>query len=376
MIKNKLRTIRLKGFGLFGLLINPLSAIIFALIAGSLIIAALGDNVGLAMSSLYRGSVGSFSSIGQSMLAGTPLLFTGLAFSVAYRSGLFNIGAEGQFYAGAVTGGVVGTLFAGLPAIIYIPLVLISGALAGAAWAFLPALLKVKLGVHEVINVIMLNNIAYNLTNWLVSGNGPFRMGSTLPATPFVHDQVRLQPFFNGSPMNPGFFIGVLVAILVYLLMWKTKSGYRMRAVGYNVNAAEFAGINTSKAVISAFMISGALAGLGGAMEIISVYGRFYAGFSPGYGFEGIPVSLLGGNHPAGILVSSLLFGCLKNGAMTMQIIAGTNVNLVKVLQALIIFFVAGKISILEILKRKKIRTQRKKKAFVKAAAPMEVKHD
>ncbi len=367
MTRNRVIIIRHRAVEFLGLLLDPAAAIIFALIAGSIIIAVLGGNVGLSMTSLFRGSMGSFRSIGQSLLAGTPILFTGLAFSVAYRSGLFNIGAEGQFYAGAVTGGVVGTLFAGLPAIFYIPLVLVSGGLAGAAWAFLPAILKVKLGVHEVINVIMLNNIAYNLTNWLVSGKGPFRMGSTLPATPFVHEQVMLEPLFRRSPMNLGYFIGIGIAVLVYLLMWKTKSGYRMRAVGYNRDAAKFVGINADRSVISAFMISGALAGIGGAMEIISVYGRFYAGFSPGYGFEGIPVSLLGGNHPAGIIVSSLLFGGLKNGAMTMQIIAGTNVNLVKVLQALIIFFVAGRISVYEIIRRLKQRPDRRKQAAAEA---------
>ncbi len=355
MIKKIISRFRKKQFiNTLANLLDPITAIVMALLLGSIIIALLGDKVTLAISSLFVGSLGSFRSIGSSLLAATPLLFTGLSFSVAYRSGLFNIGAEGQLLVGAIAGAIVGTLFPGLPTAIYIPLVLISGAVAGALWAFVPAYLKVKLGVHEVVNVIMLNKIALHLTNWLVSVNGPLRLGSVQPATPFVQDAVRFEPLVKGSPMNMGYMLGIGIAALVFILMWETKLGYRMRAVGFNPNAARFVGINTSKSVITAFMISGALAGIGGAMEICSVYGRFYAGFSPGYGFEGIAVSLLGNNHPAGIILSSILFGALKTGAMKMQIIAGTNVNLVKVLQALIIFFVAGKWSVLDTIKRRR----------------------
>jgi simple sugar transport system permease protein len=335
-------------------MLDPVVAIFLALLVGSVIITFTGDDVVLAISSLVLGAFGNLRSLGQSFLAATPILFTGLAFAVAYRSGIFNIGAEGQFLVGAIAGAYVGTLFSHLPAFIYIPIVLASGGIVGALWAFLPAILKIKLGVHEVINVIMLNKIALYLTNWLVSVDGPFRQGSVQPATPFVCEVVRLQPILPKSPMNVGYFIGIVVAYLMYLIMWKTSSGYQMRAVGYNMHAAKFSGINAESSIVKAFMISGALAGIGGAMEICSVFGRFYAGFSPGYGFEGIAVSLLGNNHPAGIIISSLLFGALKTGAMRMQILAGTNVNLVKVLQALIIFFVAGKWSITELYARYK----------------------
>lgn len=346
--------IRTLVLGILKKMLDPVVAIFLALLVGSFIIAFTGDDVVLAISSLVLGAFGNLRSLGQSFLAATPILFTGLAFAVAYRSGIFNIGAEGQFLVGAIAGAYVGTLFSHLPAIVYIPIVLASGGLVGALWAFLPAILKIKLGVHEVINVIMMNKIALYLTNWLVSVDGPFRQGSVQPATPFVCSIVRLQPLFPNSPMNIGYFIGIVVAYLMYLIMWKTSSGYQMRAVGYNLHAAKFSGINAEKSITKAFMISGALAGIGGAMEICSVFGRFYAGFSPGYGFEGIAVSLLGNNHPAGIIVSSILFGALKTGAMRMQILAGTNVNLVKVLQALIIFFVAGKWSIMEIYTRHK----------------------
>ncbi|MFA5513984.1 MAG: ABC transporter permease [Sphaerochaetaceae bacterium] len=344
-----------------GKMADPIIAIIMALLVGSIIIAITGDDVLLAITSLVLGAFGNMRSLGQSFLAATPILFTGLAFAVAYRSGIFNIGAEGQFLVGAIAGAYVGTLFIGLPSYLYITMVLLAGAIFGALWAFLPAILKIKLGVHEVINVIMLNKIALYFTNWLVSSSGPFRMGSTLPATPFVCPSVRFQPIFPNSPMNVGYFIGMVIAYVIYLIMWKTKGGFQMRAVGHNLYAAKFSGIYAERSMVKAFMLSGALAGIGGAMEICSVFGRFYAGFSPGYGFEGIAVSLLGNNHPAGIIISSILFGALKTGAMRMQILAGTNVNLVKVLQALIIFFVASRWSLVKVISNYKEKKRRLK---------------
>lgn len=335
-------------------LLSPIISIFIALAIGAVIILFLGGNVPLAMSSLFKGSFGSFRNLGQSLIASTPILFTGLSFAVAYRAGIFNIGAEGQFYMGAIAGAVVGLFFPNIPPSLKILIILLSGAILGALWGFIPGILKVKLELHEVIVVIMLNKIAIGLTNYFVSGKGPFRFGSSLPATPFISDNGRLTPIFKNSPLNMGFIIGILIAIIIFVIMWKTVIGFRLRAVGFNKHAAEFAAINTGKSTIVAFMISGGIAGIGGAMEICSVYGRFYAGFSPGYGFEGIPVSLLAANHPIGIIFTSILFGALKTGALRMQIIAGTNADLVKVIQGLVIFLIASNISISFLNKRKK----------------------
>jgi len=339
-------------------LLSPIISIFIALFIGALIIAALGGNITLALSSLFKGAFGSFRNFGQTLLASTPLLFTGLSFAIAYRVGLFNIGAEGQFYMGAIAGAVVGLFFPNLPPFFKIILVLIAGGIMGALWAFIPGFLKVKLELHEVIVVIMLNKIAIRLTNFLVSVQGPFRLDSTLPATPFVTGNARLNPIFHKSPMNYGFFIGILIAAILFIILWKTIVGYRMRAVGFNKSVAEFASINTGRATIIAFMISGCIAGIGGAMEICSVYGRFYAQFSPGYGFEGIPVSLLANNHPIGIILTAILFGALKTGALRMQIIAGTNADLVKVIQGLVIFLIASHFSISAIRMKRKARKE------------------
>ncbi|MBS4021559.1 MAG: ABC transporter permease [Dethiobacter sp.] len=328
-------------------LLDPVIAAIFALFIGAVIITVLGDSVVVAYSALWKGAFGSTRSMGQTFMSATPLIFTGLAFSVAFRCGLFNIGSEGQLYMGAIIGAWAGYAFTGLPSLAHVSLVLILGGTAGAAWGFLPGFLKAKLGVHEVINTIMMTYIAINLTNWLVSSDGPMRHGSTLQATPFVADTARLKVLIPSTRLTTGIIIAFFVAFCIWVLLWKTKLGYKVRAVGLNNMAAECGGIDSNRYIIYAMMISGALAGLGGAVETIGVHGRFYSGFSPGYGFEGIAVAMLGANHPAGILLSALLFGALKSGAMTMQIVAGTNSELVKILQAIIIFFIAGKWSII-----------------------------
>lgn len=326
---------------ILGVLLDPLIAIVFALTVGAVIIKVMGGDVIYAYQSLWSGAFGNIRSIGQTLISTTPYIFTGLAFAFTFRCGLFNIGTEGQFYAGAIAGAWVGFAIPGLPPFFHSLLVIICGAIAGAAWAFLPGYLKARLEVHEVINTIMMNHIIIHLTNWLSGPGGP--IGTAMMATPFVKDSARLARILPGSRLSSGIFVALICAFIVWVILWRTKLGFKIRAVGFNPFAAENAGINKMSGIIASMMISGALAGMGGAIEIIGVHGRFYAGFSPGYGFEGIAVALLGQKHPLGILLSALLFGALKSGAMTMQMMAGTNSQLVKILQALVIFFVAAK---------------------------------
>jgi simple sugar transport system permease protein len=205
----------------------------------------------------------------------------------------------------------------------------------------------------------MMNYIAINFTNYLVNSNGPLRQGSTLPATPMVAPSARLPVMISGTRLTGGFFVAALCAVAFYVFLWKTRVGYKIRAVGYNPMAAECGGIKTTPYTIMAMMLAGAFAGTGGAVEIIGIHGRFYANFSPGYGFEGVAVSMLGANHPFGIILSALLFGALKTGAMAMQIRAGTNAELVKVLQALVIFFIAGKWSMVKWFEYSRSKTKK-----------------
>lgn len=348
----------LRDYG--GKLLDPLFAIVFALIIGAVIIGLLGYNVLEAYAALFSGAFGSIRSISQTLLAATPLMFTAMSFALAYRCGLFNLGAEGQFYLGAIMGAWVGFAIPGLPHGLHLLVVILAGAAGGMLVGLIPALLKITRGVHEVIICIMMNYISENITNYLVSTKGPLLQGSTLPATPKVLESAKMLELIPGTRLTGGFIVAIVFAIAMYVFLWKTRTGYKIRAVGYNRYAAETGGIRTVRYTVLAMLLAGALAGIGGAVEIVGVHGRFYANFSPGYGFEGVAVSMLGGNHPFGIILSAVLFGALKTGAMAMQIQAGTNAELVKILQALVIFFLAGKWSIMKIIERRHARSNEK----------------
>lgn len=341
--------------------LDPIMAIVFSLTLGAIIIGSLGYDVGKAYKALASGAFGNIRAIGQTLLAATPLMFTAMAFSMAHRCGMFNLGGEGQFYSGAIMGAWVGYAIKGLPAPLHILVVILAGALGGMITAFVPGILKAKRGVHEVIICIMMNYIAINTTHYLVSSSGPLRLGSTMPATPIIQETAKLPIMLKGTNFTGGFLIACLIAVIYYLFLWKTREGYKIRAVGGNPTAAECGGIRSTKYSVIALVIAGAMAGIGGSIEIIGIHNRFYANFSSGYGFEGVAVSMLGGNHPFGIILSSLLFGALKSGAMAMQIQAGTNAELVKILQALVIFFIAGKWSILYLITRARKKRQNNK---------------
>lgn len=349
----------LKNAGL--ILLEPLISIIFALLVGAIIIAALGNDVGKAYTALATGAFGNIRAISQTLLAATPIMFTAMAFAMAYRSGLFNLGAEGQFYIGAIMGAWMGFAITGLPPVLHIIVIILAGAVGGMLVAFVPAFLKAKLGVHEVIICIMMNYLAINISNYLVNSDGPLRLDSTMPATPMVQESAKLPVMVEGTRLTGGFLIAIVIAIIFYIFLWKTRTGYKIRAVGFNPFAAECGGIKSVRYTVMAMLIAGAFAGMGGAVEIIGVHSRFYANFSPGYGFEGVAVGMLGRNHPFGILLSALLFGALKTGAMAMQIQAGTNAELVKVLQALVIFFIAAKWGIPLLVARFRGKNQSKK---------------
>lgn len=341
------------------ILVNPLFSIVLALLTGAVIIGILGVDVKLAYTALLTGAFGNKAAIANTILYSTPLMFMAFSFSIANRSGVFNLGAEGQMYIGAILGAWAGFAIKGLPHPIHVLVALLAGAVGGGLWGSIPAILKAKRGVNEVISCIMLNYIAINITNYLVNAGGPLRQGSTLPATPMVQESAKLSKILPNTRLTSGILIAVVCAILLYVLLWKTRIGYKARAVGLNPEAAECSGIPTMRYAILTMIIAGALAGIGGSVEIIGVHNRFYAEFSSGYGFEGIAVSMLGGNHPIGILLSAILFGALKNGATAMQIQAGANAELVKVLQALVVFFIACQWSITQIVAR--VRAKREK---------------
>lgn len=285
----------------------------------------------------------AFNPFLESLVVSTPYIFAGLAVAVGFRSGLFNIGVEGQLFIGAAAATFVGYTLKGLPAIIHLPLALLAGAAGGALWGFIPGLLKAKTGAHEVINTIMLNWIAFRLTDWLLAG--PMRRPTSggMPITPEVEPSAMLPQFF-GAPIrfHLGFFIALLVAWLIWFLLFKTTWGFNLRTVGANPHAAKYGGMNIVKSTIIAMSLSGALAGLAGANQILGVTHSMAMGLSSGYGYDSIALALLGNSSPMGVVLASLLFGFLRNGATQMMVATKIPIDIISIIQAFIIVFIAA----------------------------------
>lgn len=278
----------------------------------------------------------------ESLVQTTPYIFAGLAVALGFRVGLFNIGAEGQIFIGAITGVWAGYAIPGLPPIIHIPVALLFGALGGALWGFVPGFLKAKTGAHEVITTIMMNYISFRLSDWLLKGPMADPNEYT-PKTPWILESAQLPQLFDAPiRFHIGFFVALLMAVLVYLLLFKTTWGLELRMVGSNANAAQYAGINVTSSTVIAMAMSGALAGLAGANEVLGVNHRLIPAFSSGYGFDSIALALLGKSHPFGVVLSALLFGFLRNGARSMQLTVGVPIDIVSILQALILAFIAA----------------------------------
>lgn len=277
----------------------------------------------------------------ESLVAATPYIFGGLSVALGFRAGLFNIGAEGQIFVGAIFAVFVGYSLTGLPMFIHMPLAFLAGALGGGLWGFIPGWLKARTGAHEVINTIMLNYVAFRLSDWLLTGPMK-RPGSANPVSPSIEESARLFRFF-GDPIrfHLGFFVALLVAWLVYWFLFKTKWGFDLRAVGSNPNAARYAGMVVTLTTVLAMSLSGALAGMAGANEVLGINYNLAMAFSSGYGFDSIALALLGNNHPLGVVLSALLFGALRNGATSMQLSAGIPIDIISVFQALILVFIA-----------------------------------
>ena len=327
----------------------PLASVALALIIGGIILEISGIDAIEAYAALYEGAFGNLSKLGRTLEKATPLILSGLAVSFAFKAGLFNIGAQGQLVLGAITAAAIGFGVEGLPLIIHLPLALLGGALAGGLYGAIPGILKTTTGAHEVITTIMLNFIALNITDYLADGpwkdNSP---GNIVARTPLILDSAIIPRFADNLPV--GFFIAVLIAIGVWWLLAKTTLGFEIRTAGLNPHAAKYAGIKVGRTIVITMIISGMLAGLGGAIETQGVVGRFQPGFNVGLGFDGITVALLGKTHPIGAIFAALLIGAMNAGASQMQFTAGVPHEIIDVIQSLILFFVAAEIIIRRII--------------------------
>ncbi len=314
-----------------------LLALVVALAVSAAVIALAGGNPALAFAALLDGAFGSADGWSEVAVKTCPLLLVGIAVAIAFRAGIWNIGGEGQLLAGAVAMAWLGNSLAGLPAWCGLPLALLAATAAGAAWAGIAALLKVRRRVNEVIGTIMLNFIALGLVSYLV--HGPLmEAAGNYPQTDAVAAALRLPRVLGSFRVHAGLLIAVAVAAASYVLLFRTVLGYEMRAVGLNPEAARLAGIRVERCALVTFMLSGALAGLAGGIEVSAVTFRLYEKFSPGYGFTAIAVALLGRLHPAGVAAAAVLFGALEAGSSSMQRTAGVSSVLVSVIQAAVIF--------------------------------------
>ncbi|MGD6942263.1 ABC transporter permease [Cytobacillus gottheilii] len=324
-------------------IIVPIIAVLLGMLVGTIIMLITGYDPVAAFGALWNGAFGDSYFTGETIRQITPYILAGLAVAFAFRTGLFNIGVEGQLIVGWLAAVWVGVAFE-LPKIIHLPLAVLAGAVAGALWAFIPGLLKARFRVHEVIVTIMMNYIALHVTNYIIRSV----LAESSDRTELVHQSASLRsPFFESltdySRLHWGIFIALICVFIMWFILEKTSRGYELKAVGFNQHASEYAGMNVKSNIIMSMVISGAFAGLAGAMEGLGTFG--YAATKGGFtgvGFDGIAVALLGANGPIGIILAAILFGSLKVGALNMPLEAGVPNELVDIIIALIVFFVAA----------------------------------
>lgn len=331
------------------LVIVPIFAVIVALIVGALIMLATAVDIatiGKSYLALLYGAVGSLNAICETLTSAIPLVLSGLGLALGFRAGLFNIGAEGQIIVGGIAAVIVGFSFEGLPWVIHLPLALIAGAVVGGLYASIAGWLRATTGAHEVISTIMLNLISYRLLDYMLSLSWMQREGRSDPVSKSVVPSAELPRLLTDIDPNlrlhAGIFLMIAMVLLVHWLLFKTKIGFEFRASGENPDAARYAGMRASLIIVLAMATAGALAGLAGANQVLGVLERATPGFSAGIGFDAISVALLGRSHPVGVLFAGLLFGALEAGGRQMQVDAGVSIDLIGIIQALIIVFIAA----------------------------------
>jgi simple sugar transport system permease protein len=306
-------------------------------------LSASWDAVTAAYGALFAGAFGGSGPLSETIVAATPLLLAGLGVALGFRAGLFNIGAEGQLLAGGLAAGLTGFGLHGLPVFIHLPLALLAGFAGGALCGFIPGILKARTGAHEVITTIMLNYVVGNLALYLLSSSLYRRPGRIDPISKVVAVSSRLPHLAGqGLRLHAGIIVALLAAAGVAWLLGRSTWGFELRAAGANPDAALTAGIDVGRATVVAMVLSGALAGLGGANQVLGLQFSLAPGFSGGIGFDAITLALLGRSSPFGVVLAALLFGALRAGGLNMQAATGTPIDIVTVVQSLIVIFVAA----------------------------------
>lgn len=318
--------------------VAPLIGAIIGLLIGALLIMIAAKDPIAAYATLLEGAFGGKRQIQETILRASPLLMMGLGMTVAFRARVWNIGGEGQFFMGALLGGMVALFFPQLTPGLMLPAVLLAGAIGGMFWALIPGILKIKRGMSEIITTLMFNYIAILLMEYVA--RGPLQEpGGYLPESAKFVSAARLPGLF-GTRIHFGVFLSLLFIPVIYMLLWNTPLGFRLRAVGSRRSVARYAGMSVNASILFAFLFSGALCGLAGLIEVSTIHFRLKGSISAGYGFTAILVALLGRMHPIGVLISAVLFAALDIGAQSMHALFGLPITLADAIRAVIVLSV------------------------------------
>jgi simple sugar transport system permease protein len=347
----------------------PVAAVALALLVGAGMLLALGADPIAAYAAMGDGAFGSVGAFAQTLVKATPLLLVGLGITIAFRGGVINIGGEGQVIVGALAAGALALALPGLAGAALLPLCMLAGAAAGALWGGVPGTLKARLGVNEILSTIMMNQIAIQLYYFMIRGPliDPLEIerGTRIAHSAELPVQVWLARLVPRTSLHTGAIVAVVLAVLVYLFLWRTTVGYRIRAVGLNPDASRYAGINVPMYQVLALALGGMFAGLAGAMEVLGVHHRLIEGLSSGYGFSGIVAALFGKLHPLGAIPASVLFGGLLVGAQRLQRAMQVPSYLVDTMLGLVVLFVVSS----DILVRWRARRRQLAEVAASAAA-------
>lgn len=340
MAENKRRQDRLIN------LLIVASALFIALLVGAILFLIARGNPFKAYAVMFSKPISSVFGITEILVRAAPLMLVGLGITLAFRSGILNIGAEGQILIGAIAGSIVALLFPELPKIILIPMIFLAAFIGGAFWGGIAGWMRAYLNVNEILSTVMLNYIALQFYTYLIRGPlidpKEVAYGTGVPQTAVFSENAWLLKLIPGTRLNTGIIIAVILAILVYIFLWKTTIGYRMRAVGIEKKAARTAGMNVKAYLLLAMLLSGGFAGMAGAVEVTGIHHRAMESISGGYGFSGIVVALFGGLHPLGIIPSSAVFGLLIIGSDMMQRAVSVPASIILSIQGLIILAIVS----------------------------------
>ena len=322
-------------------MLSPIMIILASLLVVTVLLLAVGVSPLATYSSMVDGAFGSAMGFINTISKAVPICLASLGVAVARQAGIFNIGINGQMTVGAITTVVTGIYLKGLPAVVHVPLCLLAGVLGGVLYALLPTVVYLRKKINLIVIFLLMNTMATKIVTWLIFAylRDPASQNN---ATLRIQSSAMLPNLITvPGKMNIGVLIALAMAVVFYIYFYKTTAGYELRACGLNRQAAQYSGIHTNYYLGSSLLIGGALAGLAGGIEVLGTYYRLYDGFSPAYGFDGIPIALLSNGNPIGIMVGSILFGALRVGSANMQIKVGVSSELVTVIQGVLICFIS-----------------------------------